>query len=161
MSQAFWLWSVAVAARHSWEETRGELWSYFGRVSGNPLLSRLGPVPGFVVIVLPALALQVTAATLGLLGNDPFWLAVLIGGRIGDAVFSHFIPAARGFTPNPGLPTAWVYLVDGLAIALTFSAAVAQGWTGLLVGAGFFAVLVPVFRLTGKLFRRVWHLPRA
>ncbi len=152
------LWTIGVSVLHSREELKGQLWSYFGKVYDNPLLKHLDVLKGFVGVVLPALALQAVAAWGAFVGGSPFWLGVLIGGRIGDAFFSHMIPARLGYTPNPGLPTAMIYVFDALLLDLAFGTAAfaaPHALLGLALGAGFFAGLPLVFGLSGYVLRKL------
>lgn len=152
------LWTLGVSSLHAYEETKGHLWSYFGKVYKNPLLNRLGGVLGFVGVVAPALLLQGSAAVLAFVGGSPAALAVLIGARVGDAYFSHLIPARLGHVPNPGLPTAMIYVVDAIFLYLAFADsmfAAPYARLGLAFGVGFFAALPIVFAVSGWALRRL------
>ncbi len=177
-------WTIAIAFLHMVEETQGRLWAYFGETVDFPLLKRLPPVVGFLLIVAPAFLLQSLAAFMAFSGGsiDVFWLSVLIGARLGDAVFSHAIPVARGQARatynepgerltndsgptqlNPGLATAVIYLVDGLLLTVIWSAPLLAmpsrelAVAGFAVGAGFFALVLPGLQLlsrASRLFQR-------
>lgn len=167
------LWTVGIAFLHMVEETRGKLWAYFGETVNFPLLQRLPTLPGFLLIVAPAFVLQATASYFAFNSETVcvFWLAVLIGARLGDGVFSHAIPFARGQKPlavagsgagqlNPGLATGIIYLVDGLLLLALFQSTLFGASAGHLalkgfaVGAGFFALVLPGLQILGKLIRK-------
>src|SRR5271170_3716091 len=121
------VWTAVIALYHAFEETQGKLWAYFGKLFGVTWLNGLSEFLGFVFIVLPAVALQLYASYRAFSGESvaAFWLAMLIGARLSDALLSHIIPTVlslRRNSPtagveNPGLPTACIYVVDGLLLA--------------------------------------------
>lgn len=164
-------WAISIAVEHAGEETQGRLWAYFGELTGVKALTRLGPVFGTALIVAPALALQTTSAVLAFtVGSiSAFWLAVLIGARIGDALFSHLLPLATGAKGqaeldgqekqlNPGLASAIIYAVDGILFFLLWKDLLLSPdlnstvIAGFALGAGFFAAVQPTLRLLGKVF---------
>jgi hypothetical protein len=164
---AAFLWCLSVAIFHAREEAKGRLWAYFGRIARSPFFTHCEWGVGFYLIVFPALALQAFASWRAFRGDDVsvFWLALLIGARVGDALFSHAIPFASGELPwrretdpdepvqlNPGLATAAVYAVDGLALALMWWPSLAAdprpAILGAAIGAAFFASVIPGLRLT-------------
>lgn len=157
------LWALGVSALHAKEETEGKLWSYFGSLTGAKWLNSLSAAAGFALIVAPALLLQSISAWNAFSGEkvDPFWFAVLIGARLGDGVFSHALPFLRATnvsansTFNPGLATAVIYLLDGVLFSLFWRAPLAVAANEVLIlgftlGAGFFALVQPGLRLSGK-----------
>lgn len=155
------LWCAAVAIVHAVEETRGKLWAFFGRTSGVTALARLETPAGFALLVLPALVLQLVAALWAFLGLEvnPFWLGVLIGARLGDALFSHLLPSSGedAAETSPGLASAWVYLADALVMAIVWhvpmmSAAPAT-LLGFAIGAGFFCAVLPALKAVAWLAR--------
>lgn len=164
------LWTVAVALMHALEETKGRLWNYFGEIAGLKLLKEISPVVGFVLIVAPAILLQGLASWNAFSGStvNVFWLCVLIGARVGDALFSHAIPFAQGHESvkgygaltqrNPGLASAAIYLVDGFALALIFGQEISAqhqvAIAGITFGAGFFALVMPGLRLADRLLAK-------
>ena len=165
MGSLFWV--LTIANIHAEEEKNGKLWTYFGKITGATWLENLSPWLGYLLIVIPAHVLQ-TVAALGAFGTNkvlPFWLALLIGARLGDAIFSHIIPVLRGFKSspeetaaksNPGLPTGLIYLADSIALALIFHGPLLAAsretlLSGFAIGAGFFAVVQPLLHLTGKI----------
>ena len=164
------IWTVAVALMHATEETKGKLWSYFGETAGLTFLKEISPLRGFVLIVAPAILLQTVASWNAFSGASVsvFWLCVLIGARVGDALFSHAIPFAEGHDSvngygaltqrNPGLASAVLYLVDGFALALIFGKEISAEYqvavAGITFGAGFFALVIPGLRLVDRLLAR-------
>lgn len=152
-----WFLCSAVSLVHAGEEANGELWKYFGKVTRNRWVRDL-EYDGLLFIVAPALALQQYAAYRAFSGDslDVFWLAVVIGAQVGDAVFSHLQPSAAGHGLSPGQSSAVVYLVAGLVLAILFHVPLMTfpkwAWTGAAVGAGFFASVLPALRLTRTWF---------
>ncbi|WP_009964059.1 hypothetical protein [Verrucomicrobium spinosum] len=152
-------WLCTVAVVHFVEEVQGELWTYFGRISGNRLVEGFGFIAGVVLVVLPALGLQVVASWLtfrhGLLAPDPVWLGVLVGALVGDALASHLLLVAQGHTPNPGIGSALVYVVQGVMLTALCQPTIAEHpWLaglGFAAGAGFFASVLPLMRATARL----------
>jgi hypothetical protein len=150
------LWCAGIAILHAREEYHGRLWDYFGRSTDNQWVAELGKLKGFLLIVLPALALQLTASWMAFrystIQPAPFWLGLLIGARLGDALFSHGLPTLQGRGGNPGLPTALIYHTDGLLLLVLFHvplmASPAEAWAGALGGAFFFYSVLPLMRLT-------------
>lgn len=162
------LWCVVVAIIHARQEAKDRLWQYFGEVTGATWLRAFHEM-GFALIVAPALLLQTTAALMAFCGDgiDARWLALLIGARIGDAAFSHLIPVAQGYElrryreqvedptlgarqKNPGLPSAIIYLIDGLILLVIWRAELAALHSVAIwfaIGAGFFASVQPALRL--------------
>jgi hypothetical protein len=156
------IWCMSVALMHAVEETKGKLWVYFGHTTNSAWLTKLSPLAGFLLIVAPALALQWFAASRAFSGAEVhgFWLALLLGARIGDGLFSHFIPFAHGHQAvgtddklaqrNPGLGTAAIYIVDSLLIGTIWRDALGADSTRLILGfglgAGFFALVQPALR---------------
>ena len=160
-------WVLTIANIHAEEEKNGSLWAYFGKITGAGWLENLSPWLGYLLIVIPALVLQNVAA-FGAFGGEtvrPFWLALLIGARSGDAIFSHIVPVLRGFKSspeetaaksNPGLPTGLIYFADSIALALIFHGPLLAASretliSGFAIGAGFFAVIQPLLHLTSKI----------
>ncbi|MBX9685045.1 MAG: hypothetical protein K2X27_00010 [Candidatus Obscuribacterales bacterium] len=164
------LWTGGIAFFHMLEEAQGRLWAYFGELLEADWLRHLSAHAGLILIVWPAFVLQAGAAygAFSAAQVNPFWLSLLIGARIGDGLFSHFIPFAQGFAAprtgkvqeqlNPGLATAVVYLVDSLLLALLFnqellSAASGTVLAGAALGAGFFALVQPGLKLASRFVR--------
>jgi len=149
---AAFFWCVAIALLHAFEESSGEFWTYLAKRSGGKW--RRGSTLGFAFIVFPALALQGYTAWHAFMGDelDPYWLALLIGARVGDALFSHAIPFAKDREANPGLPSAAVYIVDSLLLALLWHVPLMgdsyNALFGLALGAGLFVAVLPGLRLT-------------
>jgi hypothetical protein len=149
---ALMVWLCIGAMWHAWEETEGELWHYFGLISGNPWVERLTFWPGAALFVAPACALQCFAAIMAFSGGEisPFWLGAVIGLRGGDCVFSHIIPQQR-LLPNPGAVSAYLYAVEAAALSAVYAGQFSA--VGVIHGAAFFASVAPLLYLTRRLFR--------
>lgn len=157
----FWIallmfYLATLAALHAWAEYRGRLWRYFGAVTGVDWLSYWDDRTGLKVFVLPALLLQLVAIIgafwpplMGTGDVHGWWLSLLIGACIGDAIFSHFIPSLK-LWPNPGHGSAILYLVNSLALILFCQEHLTV--VPAFLGAGFFALVLPV------LFRTRWQV---
>ncbi len=165
-------WTIGIAVAHTIEETRGKLWIYFAQRADFDFLEKIPTVWGFFLIVFPALVLQCYAAYSAFALHEARGLALLIGLRIGDAVFSHVMPVTQGTLPNlvpgvptqlnPGMPTAIIYLVDGAMLALLFNSVLASAPRvdvafGFFAGAIFFASVLPVLEISAAIFRRILH----
>lgn len=165
---AILFWVISIAVEHAVEETRGRLWAYFGEFTGLKSLARLNPWIGAALIVLPALLLQGVAAAFAFGGAsiNLFWLALLIGARAGDALFSHQLPRILGAKAqedldgkitqsNPGYASALIYAADSillLLLALKLEPTLSNQTTvGFALGAGFFAAVQPSLRLIAHL----------
>lgn len=163
-------WAISIAVEHAAQETKGRLWVYFGEITGLKALTRVNPVVGVTLIVAPALALQTISAVLAfaLVPVNVFWLALLIGARLGDALFSHALPLALGAKAqadldgqvtqrNPGLSSALIYALDGVLFLLIWQDALLNPAVstsviaGAALGAGFFAAVQPSLRLIAHL----------
>lgn len=159
--------AIVIAMVHCHEETSGRLWVYFGKVSGFEALMKLDDVVGFLLIVFPALILQMVSAWMAFHGPDisPFWLSLLIFGRLSDAVNSHIGLRARGYEPvdqmfcwqmptqlNPGLSSAYWYVADSFVFLFFFGHALGQysAIVGGLMGFFFFFLVVPILTELGK-----------
>lgn len=147
---------VLVAGLHAWAEYRGRLWRYFGTVTGSDWLGYWCDRCGFKVFVLPAFVLQVVAilgafwSPLRGTGDANGWfLSLLVGACIGDAIFSHFGPALKVW-PNPGHGSAIVYMINALVLVGVFQDRLTAA--PALLAAGFFALVIPF------LFRTRWNL---
>ncbi|WP_009960356.1 hypothetical protein [Verrucomicrobium spinosum] len=148
---ALMFWLAGVVIIHAIEETGGALWVHFGEISGNSFVAGLRPLHGFLFLVAPALGLQLGAIWLGF-GHGieevkPYFIGLLIGAQLGDATFSHLIPTAQGYKRNPGLPSAVMYLLNGLLVLVFFHvplmASPGLAIYGALTGACFFAAVLP------------------
>lgn len=146
------LYLILVALVHAWQEFDGQLWAYFGRVSGAWWPERLGCDAGFRFFVLPALALQLVAivgafwSPLWCAGPiNGWWLSVLVGACLGDAICSHFNPALK-LWPNPGFGSAVLYFINALVLIVWQRAAL--DLEPALLAAGAFALVLPFLFLT-------------
>lgn len=134
------IFSLCATTLHTWEEVRGygsPFWEYAEDFTGV----RVGSVTGHVLFYSLAAFLMV-AAVMGYAYQSPTWLSLLIGIRIGDAVFSHLMLYHIYRKPNPGLNTAFLYCTESF-FALTLwdefmpaGAKVSELW--LCVGVGAF-----------------------
>lgn len=149
-----WPWlavlvSVCLSVAHALEECCGDggpLWEYFARVAeSRPLPEHLsllvvgGLLPGVLCVVAGA----------GYLYQNPWWLSLLAGARLTDAVTSHWLPwllAPGQGRPNPGQWSAIAYLFEGsLILALS-----GVEWLPLALGGLPFLLVWPVLWLLPK-----------
>lgn len=138
----FFISSLVVTLFHVVEELIGEgapLWRYFGRIAGIQ-------IPDDVGAIVFAGGLSLTLGIVAILAycyEMPFFLGVLIGARVGDAIFSHWL-LWIWYRPNPGLPTTLLFVGEVILI-LVFN-----GWgsiIGIALGMLFFASVIPVLRV--------------
>jgi len=146
--EAAFVWFCLIALFHAIEEAQGKLWVYFAERASVDWLKQQPSFWGFILIVAPALVLQISVAYFAILQNaeiNLFWLGVLIGLRVGDFLFSHATLFARDLKSNPGLSSAFIYGVDGI---LTFIIHPNSSLFGIMIGAIFFASVIPLLKLT-------------
>jgi hypothetical protein len=150
----------AFSALHSYEEWKGEdvpLWRVFGAIVGLWVPHWLGFVLFTLVLtlILWAVALAGIAGWLPVVGEVSLPRAVgalgaLVGARIGDTLISHWSLYALGYRPNPGLRSTPLYIIEAIFILVTFwkglSIYPVAAWTGFLLGAGGFALVLPLLR---------------
>jgi hypothetical protein len=153
---AAFVWTAGVALIHAVEEFVGQIWKYFGRLVGSNWLQQMGD-SGLILIVAPALVFQIVGAAKAFLAvpnaPHPFYLALLIGARLGDALFSHVLPTSyQRQEVNPGLGSAIVYGADALLLLFLWQdilwSAARESIAGFVVGAGFFLAVLPVLKFS-------------
>jgi hypothetical protein len=76
-------------------------------------------------------------------GGSGWWASVLFGARVGDGVFSHWLPWFSGRRPNPGMATTPLYAVESVVLLSVFDL---DFGPAVLAALGFAAVWV-----TGRL----------
>ncbi|MHB8269920.1 hypothetical protein [Bradyrhizobium sp.] len=143
--------SFAITALHSFQEWKGAggpLWRNFGAIVGTKIPDWLGFL-GFtagLTLGLWALAL-IGIAGLPLWIPPAFALGALIGARLSDTLISHVLLNALGYRPNPGLSSTPLYVLEALFMIVAFRAGLAADWAsakcGIILGAGFFVVVLP------------------
>jgi hypothetical protein len=144
---------------HVLQEWKGEkvpLWRVFGAIVGTALPDKLGFV-GFTLFLwaaqwligLMAIAgwLPIVGSLTGHMGLAIWALGALIGARIGDSVVSHWVPYGLGYRPNPGLSSTVLYVAEAIFIVWAFQKGLAlqpaAAWCGVVIGAGFFVLVLP------------------
>ena len=145
----------AITAIHSWQEWKGAggpLWRNFGAIVGVKIPDWLGFL-GFTA----GLTLGLWALALIGIAGWPRWippafaLGALIGARVSDTLVSHVLLNALRYRPNPGLPSTPLYIIEALLLIWAFRAGLAADPTsacwGIIVGAGFFVVVLPLLWL--------------
>ena len=103
--------SVLFTLAHAGEETWGDgapFWRYYAGIARV----RFPDLLGFLVITLTLPLTLIVLAYLGYYQHADWALAVLFGARLGDAVFSHLLPAAAGWRPNPGVWSSGLYVME-------------------------------------------------
>lgn len=112
---------------HTVQEVRVRMWRYFGAIAGMRFPDPLGV---FIFAVFIG-GLFWGSSFAGIAGALPFIgpvsetvsmgaIGLTIVARISDAWYSHIRLDLRGFRPNPGLPTAKAYLVEGVLLTILF-----------------------------------------
>jgi hypothetical protein len=147
--------NFAITGLHSFQEWKGAgapLWRNFGAIVGVKIPDWLGFL-GFTA----ALTLTLWALALAGIAGWPRWIApafalgALIGARVSDTLISHVLLNALGYRPNPGLSSTPLYVLEALFLIVAFRAGLAADpasahW-GIIVGAGFFVVVLPLLWL--------------
>jgi hypothetical protein len=141
----------AITALHSFQEWKGAgapLWRNFGAIVGVKIPDPLGFL-GFSA----ALTLGLWTLALSGIAGWPRWippafaLGALIGARLSDTLISHVLLNALGYRPNPGLSSTPLYVLEALFLIVAFHAGLAadpaSARCGIIVGAGFFVVVLP------------------
>jgi hypothetical protein len=165
--------NFAITALHSFQEWKGAggpLWRNFGAIVGVKIPDPLG----FLVFTAGLTLLLWALALIGIAGW-PRWIApafalgALIGARVSDTLISHVLLNALGYRPNPGLSSTQLYIIEALFLIVAFRAGLAADWAsaqcGIVVGAGFFVVVLPGLWLAHLLIpswrRERWQRGRA
>lgn len=127
--------SIILTILHTLEEINGDLLKYLNRASGAKIARDTG---WFLIgIVTPALA--IAAAYYG------YW-SVLVGMRIGDALFTHSLPTLLVKERNPGMMTALLYLGEAALII----AMMPVPFLDMFIGALPFILLWPLLWSNGQ-----------
>jgi hypothetical protein len=127
--------SVVLTILHTWEEIHWDLLKYLNKVSGAKIARDTGWF--FIGLVTPVLA--IAAAHYG------YW-SVLVGMRLGDAIFTHGLPQIFVQERNPGRVTALLYL--GEAALISFMTDVPN--LDLFIGMFPFILLWPLLWSNGQ-----------
>jgi hypothetical protein len=149
--------SLALTLLHTLQELKergGPLWRNFGAVVGVQLPDWLGFAFFFVILTVLLWLVALIAITGSLLTCEvpTDWPAIalgaLIGARLGDTLVSHVLLDRLGYRPNPGLASTTLYVAEAVFFIATFSKGLAAGgsstWIGLVIGAGFFCLVLPL-----------------
>jgi hypothetical protein len=164
---------VAITGLHSFQEWKGAggpLWRNFGAIVGVKIPDPLGFL-GFTA----GLTLGLWALALIGIAGCPRWippafaLGALIGARVSDTLVSHILLNALRYRPNPGLSSTPLYIIEALFLIVALRAGLAADPTsacwGIIVGAGFFVVVLPLLWLARLLVpgwrRERWQRGRA
>jgi hypothetical protein len=150
----------ALSSLHIYQEWRGSevpLWRAFGAVVGVWVPNWLG----FFLFTVTLLILLWGIALAGIGGWLPIVgqlslpvaggaLSAIVGARISDSIFSHWILVGLGYRPNPGIQSTPLYIIEALFILVTFgtglSLAPKAAWLGFACGALFFILVLPSLR---------------
>ncbi len=149
----------AITALHSlqeWKGRGGPLWRNFGAIVGVKIPDWLG-----FLVFTAGLTLGLWLLALTGIAGWPRWIApaaalgALIGARVSDTLISHVLLNALGYSPNPGLSSTPLYIVEALFLIVAFHGGLAADWAsarcGILAGAGLFVVVLPGLWLLGLL----------
>jgi hypothetical protein len=179
LALAVLLWSLALTLVHTGQELRGKFWKYYGAIGGVVFPDALGFVAFFIGVTF----MVGGSAVVGIGGALPFTgdggavplvghvsarvamiaIGFLIGARIADAWYSHMRLDRLGFRPNPGLPSAWWYVADGILVAVLFAPGIRAHWKatalGIVLGWLVFTSVLFNVRLLGRLAPGLKHDP--
>jgi hypothetical protein len=121
---AMLIFSIGITVSHTLEEVLGEggpFWTYY-----NPKIPYwLGAFS--VAGVLPVILIYL--AYLGYMEKSVFALSLLAGLRLGDSIFSHWLPALFGRRPNPGFTSSFNSAMDAGLLIFIFKL---QPWPVML-----------------------------
>lgn len=154
-SEILLIFSLAFTIAHAAEEAWGPgapLWDNLGALVGV----RLPRLLGLALFCLLLPAVLITIACIGYTCANGLLLSLLMGARLGDVFFSHWMPVlAFPSIPNPGTVTAGLYTAEVCWLCLCFGIpSVAYA----LIGALTFAVVLPSLWLVGRVVP-YWRLP--
>lgn len=136
-------------------ELKGYLWRYFGAIAGFRIPDKLG----FFLFFVGLLAILWIAGFLGIAA--PLYgipmpkvamvsVAIIVGGRISDSIYSHIRLHRKGYRPNPALGTVPYYLAEAAILAILFSPEVRKqpGYAalGFILGWMLFFSVLPLIR---------------
>ena len=134
------------AGSPSVEELRRYRWSLGSRLAGLPIFFLILTAILWLVAIVAITGSLLTYAvrtkyTVGALG-------ALIGARLGDTLVSHVFLYALRYRPNPGLLSTPLYFLEAVFLIFTFSRGLTAfggfAWAGVIVGAGFFCIILPL-----------------
>lgn len=136
---ALFLVSVGLTLLHTIQQEvwgkGGPFWEYAEPITGV----RLSWFVGFALFVGLA-AILIALAVAGYLFGSVFFLSVLIGARVGDALVSHGLLAVAFRRPNPGLSSSVLYLAEAVAVACLFKLDAVGCHVGFGAFAGFWLI---------------------
>jgi len=153
--------NLVLTLAHSIQELKGYLWRYFGAIAGI----RISDSFGFSVFFVGLLILLWPLGFFGI-GNPihgkvpPGWaiafVAVLIGGRLSDSIFSHIRLHFKKYRPNPGLSSVPFYLIEAVFLTALFLPGLWNyrlcATVGFIVGWSIFFLVLPLLRLARSIF---------
>lgn len=118
---------MALTVAHTVQEVRARMWRYFGAIAGMRFPDPLGVFifAGFIGGLFWGSAFAGIAGAIPFIGPVSIEISVgaigvTIASRLSDAWYSHIELDRRGFRPNPGLPTAGLYLLEGVLLPILF-----------------------------------------
>lgn len=160
--------NLALSLVHSYQELRGHMWRYVGAIVGIRIPDSYGVVLFFVGLTIVLWSVGIV----GLVGVPFASEAVQTGGiwcmigfRFSDSWNLHYRLANLGYVPNPGLPSAPLYLVEGAILTVLFLPSLllhpAAAVIGYALGWIFFMSVMPIVRRIPMLFpslrQKVWQ----
>jgi hypothetical protein len=142
-----------------WKVRGAPLWRNFGAVVGVWVPDWLGFVFFFLILTTVLWLVAIVAIT-GSLLTYPVQtkctagaLGALIGARLADTLISHLLLHFVRYRPNPGLFSTPLYILEAIFFILTFYRGLTtfggSSCLGVVVGAGFFCVILPLLWLLG------------
>lgn len=132
---------MSLTVAHTYQEVSVRMWRYFGAIAGMRFPDGLGIFifAGFIGGLFWGSAFAGIAGWVPFIGTVSTELSigaigVTIASRLSDAWYSHMELDRRGYRPNPGLPTAKLYLLEGVLLPITFWPGLSAHPTPALVG---------------------------
>ncbi len=123
---------------HAYQEIKENLWKYFQELIGAKIT--VPTILGIVTLLVLPIILSI-CAQMAYWEQSKFFMGILLGARIGDTLFSHWIPSFFK-KENPGLETSVIYAVESALILLL---QLAFSWEGFIVGFLPFLLLLPTY----------------
>lgn len=141
--------SVFFTIIHAVEELIGDggpLWDNFGRIVGV----RLPYFLGFILFTAGLAGILIFCSFRAYCWSSPIFLSLLFGARVGDTLISHWGLYWTGLSdPNPGLYSTALYVTESFLIYLFAGDMLLLSY--ILLGAAFFASVLPTLWLAGRI----------
>ena len=150
---------LALTLIHSLQERRGQLWRYFGAIAGVKIPDSFGQLVFFAGLTLSLWIVGLAGIYGAVIWQTPLafgCLGAIVGCRLSDSFYSHVRLNYEGFTPNPGLQSVPLYLIESVALVVVFVPTIISHpvpvAVGFVIGALAFYSVIPTLRVAGPLW---------